>query len=39
MRKLGVLMIMILTIVSCQKKGAIEITTEFVSDNAKVYIC
>ncbi|MDM1532181.1 TlpA family protein disulfide reductase [Myroides marinus] len=38
MKKLGVLMMMILTIVSCQKKGTIEITTEFVPDNSKVDI-
>jgi len=38
MRKLGVLMMLILTIVSCQKKGTIEITTEFVPDHSKVDI-
>lgn len=38
MKKLGILVMMVLTIVSCQKKGTIEITTEFVPDHSKVDI-
>lgn len=38
MKKLGVLVMMVLTMVSCQKKGTIEITTEFVPDHTTVSI-